>query len=501
MSSRPLLRHRILQWWRGLPDRKRDFALNIMIGSLISVLLAPAETTVAVSSLRDKMLTWQISQFAGTDIGASLAFIDIDDQTHVASWGSPYYTPRDKLCRLIDYSAHAGARVIVVDIDLSARSQSQTQRHALTCDSNTPQDERATPPASADDALASYLRRYDAKCPTAGSREGCPPIILTRGLRTSRTDALPNGTPAHEPQPSFLDPIGQESNSVAFGTAIFHVDADSMIRGWRLWEPVCQSLRGRALPSAEMLAVAAYNGKDLVKLQRALDVGLAPQCLQTGEQSTAEQGTPEHAAAGLNAHAQMPRDNFIIDVGYPLELSTSDLERRFFYRFGWAPPGAQRQKGQRLGVVVPAWEITDVEPSQRFNPALLRGKIVVIGGTYSDNPDVHQTPLGEMPGTVVLLNAINALLHDDHIREAPWYLRYGIDAFLTIFVSVLFFYLPHRAALVSASLIIVAAAVTGGYLLLNRGYFFDPIMPILGIQVHELVGGIETWLHQRGVLK
>jgi len=491
MSSQPLLRHRILQWWRALPGRKRDFALNIMIGSLISLLLAPVETTVAVSSLRDKMLTWQISQFAGTDIGASLAFIDIDDQTHVASWGSPYYTPRDKLCRLIDYAAHGGARVVVVDIDLSARSQSQTQRHALTCDSSTPQNKRAEPPVSADDALARYLREYDAKCPPSGAREGCPPIILTRALRTSRTDALPNGAQAHEPQPSFLDPIGQESNSVAFGTAIFHVDADSMIRGWRLWEPVCQSLHGRALPSAEMLAVAAFNGKDLVKLQRALDVGLAPVCEQTGEHNTVTR----------NEHAQMPRDRFIVDVGYPLELSTSDLERRFFYRFGWAPPGAQRQRGQRLGVVVPAWEITDIDPSQRFDPSLLRGKIVVIGGTYADNPDVHQTPLGEMPGTVVLLNAINALLHDDHIREAPWYMRYGIDAFLTIFVSVLFFYVPHRAALVTASLIIVAAAVTGGYLLLNRGYFFDPIMPILGIQVHELIGGIETWLHQRGVLK
>src|SRR5580693_4685262 len=120
MASRPLLRHRIRQWWRDLSDRQRDFALNIMIGSLISVLLTPIETTVVVSSLRDTMLTWQVSQFAGTDIGASLAFVDIDDQTHVSSWGSPYYTPRDKLCRLIDYSARAGARAIVVDIDLSA---------------------------------------------------------------------------------------------------------------------------------------------------------------------------------------------------------------------------------------------------------------------------------------------------------------------------------------------------------------------------------------------
>jgi hypothetical protein len=262
-----------------------------------------------------------------------------------------------------------------------------------------------------------------------------------------------------------------------------------MVRGWRLWEPVCERLQGHALPSAEMLAVAAYNGKDLVKLQRALDVDLAPRCLPANQRFT------------QTRNAQMPRANLTVDVGYPLELSTSDLERRFFYRFGWASEGSAHQKGSRLAVVVPAWEITDVDPAQRFNPALLRGKIVVIGGTYADNPDVHQTPLGEMPGTVVLLNAINALLHDDHIREAPWYLRYGIDAFLTILVSMMYFYLPHRTAMISASLLIVALAITGGYVLLNRGFYFDPILPIVGIQVHEFIGGIESWLRRAGVLK
>jgi CHASE2 domain-containing sensor protein len=486
MADRPLLRHRILQWWRALSDRQRDFVLNIMIGSLISVLLTPIETTVVVSSLRDTMLTWQVSQFAGTDIGASLAFVDIDDQTHVSSWGSPYYTPRDKLCRLIDYSARAGARAIVVDIDLSAPGPAQ--RKALACDSTANQNAPAKPPASADDVLANYLRAYDTRCGEP-SRDGCPPIILTRTVRTSRTDMFPNRTPAHEPQPSFLDPIGRDSNAVAFGTANFHVDADSMVRGWRLWEPACVRLQGHALPSAEMLAVAAYNGKDLVKLQRALDVDLAPRCLPIGAQPTAL------------PNAQMPHASITVDVGYPLELTTSDLDRRFFYRFGWASDTSARQKGGRLAVVVPAWEITDVAPAQRFNPALLRGKIVVIGGTYTDNADVHQTPLGEMPGTVVLLNAINALLHDDHIRKAPWYLRYGIDALLTILVSMMYFYLAHRTAMISASLLIVALAVTGGYVLLNRGFYFDPILPIVGIQVHEFIGGIEAWLRRAGVLK
>jgi hypothetical protein len=37
--------------------------------------------------------------------------------------------------------------------------------------------------------------------------------------------------------------------------------------------------------------------------------------------------------------------------------------------------------------------------------------------------------------------------------------------------------------------------------LLNRGFYFDPILPIVGIQVHEFIGGIESWLRRAGVLK
>ena len=198
MASRPLLRHRILQWWRALSDRQRDFALNIMIGSLISVLLTPIETTVVVSSLRDTMLTWQVSQFAGTDIGASLAFVDIDDQTHVSSWGSPYYTPRDKLCRLIDYSARAGARAIVVDIDLSAPSPGTAQRAHLRLDhqaeTRSPSHPRTqtkfSPSTCSHTNTAPIAQKHEAVVPPSYSRAACerqgPTYFQTARRRTNR---------------------------------------------------------------------------------------------------------------------------------------------------------------------------------------------------------------------------------------------------------------------------------------------------------------------------
>jgi hypothetical protein len=56
-----------------------------------------------------------------------------------------------------------------------------------------------------------------------------------------------------------------------------------MIRRWRLWEPTCGVDGAHALASIELLAVAAYNGKDLVQIRRELDAARRPLCRRPNE--------------------------------------------------------------------------------------------------------------------------------------------------------------------------------------------------------------------------
>jgi adenylate cyclase len=53
------------------------------------------------------------------------------------------------------------------------------------------------------------------------------------------------------------------------------------------------------------------------------------------------------------------------------------------------------------------------------NGAFFRGKIVAIGGYGNWQHDEHPTPFGTMPGPEVQLNALNALLHGEFLRETP----------------------------------------------------------------------------------
>jgi CHASE2 domain-containing sensor protein len=150
-----------------------------------------------------------------------------------------------------------------------------------------------------------------------------------------------------------------------------------------------------------------------------------------------------------------------------------------------------------MAAFVPATLVTDVDAAHAFDPAVAAGRIVVIGGSYLDNPDLHRTPLGLMPGTLILINAIQALVQNDSLRETPAALRIGIEGALILVLSALSVYLPAAAALIVSILFVIASALTFGFVFLNMGYWIDPVLPLLGIFMHNLFEfSVHRWRHR-----
>jgi CHASE2 domain-containing sensor protein len=58
---------------------------------------------------------------------------------------------------------------------------------------------------------------------------------------------------------------------------------------------------------------------------------------------------------------------------------------------------------------------------------LFKDKIVLIGGTWKDSADFHETSLGRMPGVVIVADSIQAELEDEHVRELPKIVMFAID--------------------------------------------------------------------------
>jgi hypothetical protein len=478
--------------WRGFDDRQRRFVVNIAIGIAISVLLLPVETNALVERLREVLLTWQ-SGHLQSDPAPELAWIDIDDTAYLA-WNAPDVTPRDKLCRLIDFAIR-GASVVVVDMDLSARPGYQPLPAATVCDSTARRDVKGD--GDADRVLVRYVDRYARDCRLKGrSAAGpCPLLLLIRTPRTSPSLFFSKGRRAREPRSSVLDTV-HSSPYVMWSIPNFEEDDDRIVRRWRLWEPLCDGIVGDALPSTELLAVSAYKWNQRLPKKhvdspadvRAKLASLRPICRRSSSDGPVLR-SESHPVT--------------VNLGFPVTLTQNTAEhfaeRRFFYRFGWShrteDEQSQTENPQTVGRLVRAADITEKPSVERPDPRDLNGRIAVIGTSYDDSTDFYRTPLGRMPGSLVLLNAINALYNDDHFRESPWWARLLSEAALVALSAWLTYMWPAHAMRIAPAIVLFGFLFVGATVL-NNGYWFDPVMPLLGIQVHELMAQFEARRHQ-----
>ena len=448
--------------WARLSERKRHFATNLVIGTAISLALLPLENSAAVLRARDALLTWQVAQFNDTDIGRDLVWIDVDQTTYLA-WHSPMATPRDKLCRLVDFAVRGGARVVVVDVDFSQPATGT--RTAETCNSGAPPGTVALPPER---VLSDYLHAYARRC--APDPAKCAKVVLTQTLFFSYRSTYADGAPARAVRPSFLDaPFA--SPAVVWGTADFDLDDDAVVRRWRLWEPVCDP--SATLPAVELLAVKAYGGPVAEKLPASAPAKYRASCVPLQGSSGTQPARDDPPAASVAS----------------LEGESED-DRRFFYRIGW-----DQARGEPRMTFIPAALIAD--STTPVDAKLIAGRIVVIGGSYLDDPDFHLTPTGVIPGTLVLINAINSLIADDHVTETPVYLRFAVELVLIVLFSALFLYMAPARAMLTGCAFIIFAALTFGIAFLNRGIWIDPVLPLLGILCHEEIARIERRRERR----
>jgi CHASE2 domain-containing sensor protein len=102
-----------------------------------------------------------------------------------------------------------------------------------------------------------------------------------------------------------------------------------------------------------------------------------------------------------------------------------------------------------------------------------------------------------MPGTLVLINAIQALVQNDSLRETPEALRIAVEGALILVLSALSLYLPVAAAVSVSILFVIVSALTFGFVFLNMGYWIDPVLPLLGIFMHNLFEfGVHRFRHR-----
>jgi CHASE2 domain-containing sensor protein len=426
-----------IRLWRERHRILYDIAVGVMLGLLVEIVVGVALrdahfVRIVEDWIGDETMDLAERTDTGTIDALPFVFVNVDDESW-ARWGFPLITPRDRLADVIKAVYAAAPAAIIFDYDLVWPS----------------------PDVAADDALRGVLQSY----PTGG-----PPLVLVRSLLPSRQKGQYPGlrkTP-------FDDTASQHPN-IHWATARFSRDDDGVARRWRLYETICDDdANPDVLPSVELAAVAALKGSEK-QLTFALKQLIPGSC---------------DASDGTNAE-------ITVNGGRSVMLPGDRKERRLIYSIRWqldepylGPWTSFRGRNTPLVAVLSAARVLDAAKAGD-TIAIASGRVVVLGNSFRQDNDYRRTPIGSMPGAMVVINAVHSLLQHGSTTEPSIWTRIAIGLGLVIFNAVAFLFLRlFLAVLVGFLVITVVLVVTLQWL--QSGSVLDVTAPSIGVLAHRM---------------
>jgi adenylate cyclase len=109
----------------------------------------------------------------------------------------------------------------------------------------------------------------------------------------------------------------------------------------------------------------------------------------------------------------------------------------------------------------------------------LRGRTVLVGGTFVDGRDIHRTPYGFMPGVEIQANIVHMLATGSLVRPAGWLAGFGVQLVAVLLAGLV---MVAMRPLWGTALCLAGALLLGvpaSYLAFSRGgYWVDFLLPV-----------------------
>jgi CHASE2 domain-containing sensor protein len=454
-------KQRLQHEWRARSAFQRHLLIGLLAGVVIEIALHFLHHHLAwLREIEDMAIDGIMALQQATTIDKPtppFVILDIDEPTYRA-WDEPFHVPRDRLLKLIDYAVQGGAALVIVDIDLSQRGYDPV----------------------ADRALQDYLANYGAT-----SKQ---PLLLVRAFRPP----LPGQHALPTERRSFLEQDARitASPSIQWGSTLFELDQGQLLRRWRLWQITCneQSHQPVVIPSLQLLAVALLR-------QPHENPGKVAGQVHTALQTLA----PERC----DGHPSHPHEETLDIADMKLSAQPKGIAQRILYELPWqlhsgeAYPSLPRSDGTSVPLlsVFSALPITD--GNKPVAGDAVTGRVVVIGGSFWESRDLYLTPLGQMPGFLVLANAIHSLYQHEEIKPPSLYLKLLITVVLIALSSLIFARLRSFRAMLVASLFIIVALLPLSYYGFKAGVWLDFVIPFGAVALHWMTARFEEYRHAR----
>ncbi len=285
---------------------------------------------------------------------------------------------------------------------------------------------------------------------------------------------------------SHLDTLVANSKQLHWASPLFDLDPDGLVRRWRLWEASCNSDgKPSYLPSVQLLSFTIQKTGSAESLNTQLTNALPKDCSDWGN---------------LNNHLALEID------GQLFTTTQNRIQQRIIYNFPWPrvdpqdPPKVDfKRRDQSIKTPVLQWLPAHVITEAQALPesSLVTGRHVIIGASFANSRDIHATPLGFMPGSLILINAIYSLINHGELKPPSFLTLLLIEAFLIILMSILFtLYSPALASYLTIGGIVLVI-VPGSLMVFKEGIWLDLAAPLFGVQLHRLIGAAENYWQEK----
>ena len=493
-SADPYLKP-VIRCWQRFPSFAQLLLKSVSIGLAAAIFLHLARPYLPGVYPAERAATdWAINFWKDRSVESPrsaerFVFLDIDESTY-QQWGEQLFVPREKLLKLIQFAIEARARLLVVDSELT--------KHVGVVPILPTGVASKSQFLDPDETLRAYLESYSrgALQPTApgsADRGTVTDIIFVRSLGQPLLHAGANGQEFDredttsgmpffsEERPSeFLETVVSPSPILHWASSLIERDDDGVLRDWRLFEPTCIHENPNVIPSIALLAWA------LLREPRLDDVPFSIQRFRTelrrrfsppGVQCSHRSGLPAFEPNRTQTTAWQ-LDDPLLNKPVMLSMKPTDFEHRIFYKFHTDSVQADSFSHIRAGL------ITDPQPGRPLSVDWLTGKIVVIGASYAAANDLHATPIGEMPGALVVINEMNALLEFGQIRELNPRIKWTVLVALIIAFSLSFSYFTKAWGTRVARFVVNAILIPLSLWLFQYGWWLDVVFPLLVLQAY-----------------
>ena len=432
----------VARLWLRLSKTGRAVVINLLIGLTIGLWLFTQTNGDLIRKAEYGGIDWVLNQYRGSAPAyparaIPFTFIHVDEETY-REWDEPIFTPRDKLAQLIHYARVNGAASVVVDIALDRATTNDTLLLAELAEFDLPSNR----------AQLFLVRTFAA------------PLDGETGLTRLRK--------------SFLDKTyGLNHAYIHPSSSLYDVAEDGVVRHWRVWEPVCYpGKEGHAdqplpLPSVQLGVLAvAYN--KLPEMKQILERSMPSSC----EPLTA-----------------LPDLLFRVSDMLAVHMGGDRLKKTILYNIPWKlKPGERRPQIEWNGMQTP---ILSKIPARRIinEPSLkedLNGQIVIIGASHAEARDTHMTPFGEMPGAMIIVNAVHSILQHGEIQPPGLLVKLMIQSVLIVVMSLVFMRWRSFVGAIITYALIVGAMLPVSLLLFKAGVWLDFALPLLAVQLHQV---------------